>query len=234
MKKILLVFLLISFSNCKKKKEKVQKEKKVVEKKIIEEKIENNYTEPEDYSVIEYKLPESNYVFKIKIDNINTVLFKNSFETKSDLYSVSENEDGYKLSLDFNITNPYERSLTIPIPYYFYITSVDGKWFTSSTTRHKKCNCKINNSTKVTNEKGQELWKISEGTCGFSKNCLTFKPNESKKFKIEFKDIIYGKIKKIAFHGFNLSWENPSYTKKQDKALIIDIEKKEIIGEKKF
>ena len=193
--------------------------------------IEDN---PIDYSEIEYTLPKSNYIYKIKIIEIETKIQKDAFITKEDEYSVPEKVDGYYLTLKIAMTNPYEKEMMVPIPDYYYITSENGEWFSPSTTNHKECHCKIDNSTNITNAKGKELYEISEGKCGYSNFCLKFNPKETKEFNIEFTDPIFGKVRKIAFNGFRMKWNNPSYTREQDKALIIDVDNKKIIGEKKF
>ncbi len=189
---------------------------------------------PVDYSDFDYTLPQSNYSYKIKITDIETKITKEAFTTKTDEYSVPKKVDGYFLTIKFAITNPYDKEMMVPVPDYYYITSANGEWFSSSTTNHRECHCQIDNSTKVTNFKGKELWQISEERCGYDDYCFKFLPNETKEFKINFTDPIFGEVKKIAFNGFGLKWSNPSYTKEQDKGLIIDIDNKKIIGEKKF
>ncbi len=195
---------------------------------------ETTPTVPVDYSEFDYALPQSNYTYKIKITDIETKISKDAFTTKADEYSVPENVDGYFLTIKFAMTNPYDKEMMAPVPDYYYITSANGEWFSSSTTNHRECHCQIENSTKVTNLKGKELWQISEGRCGYNDHCFKFLPNETKEFKISFTDPIFGEVKKIAFNGFGLKWNNPSYTREQDKGLIIDIDNKKIIGEKNF
>ena len=191
-------------------------------------------SEPVDYSEFDYTLPQSNYTYKIKITDIETKISKYAFTTKTDQYSVPKEVDGYFLTIKFAITNPYNKEMMVPVPNYYYITSANEEWFSSSTTEHRECHCQISISTKITNLKGKEFWQVSEGRCGYDDYCFKFLPNETKEFKINFTDPIFGEVRKIAFNGFGLKWNNPSYTKEQDKGLIIDIDKKKIIGEKKF
>jgi hypothetical protein len=202
--------------------------------------LENSKTEetkpsvPDDYSLFDYTLPQSNYTYKIKIIYIETEISKEAFTTKADEYSIPKKVDGYFLTIKFAITNPYDKEMMAPVPDYYYITSANGEWFSSSTTNHRKCHCQINNSSKVTDLNGKELWQTSEGRCGYDDYCFKFSPYETKEFKISFKDPLFGEVKKIAFNGFGLKWNNPSYTREQDKGLLIDIENKKIIGEKHF
>ena len=191
-------------------------------------------TKPIDYSLIDYQLPKSEYIFQLKITGIETKIAKDAFTTQIDEYAIPKKVDGYFLTVIFTITNPYDQEMMAPIPDYYYITSLDGEWFSSSTTRSRKCHCDIDNSTEVTHSKGKELCEISEGKCGYDDYCIKFTSKETKTFKVKFTDAVFGKVRKIAFNGFNLEWNNPSYTLAQDRALIIDIDAKKIVGEKKF
>lgn len=189
---------------------------------------------PIDYSLIDYQLPKSDYVFKVKITGIETKIAKAAFTTQTDEYAIPKKVDGYFLTVIFAMTNPYDHEMMAPISDYYYITSANGEWFSASTTRHRKCHCDIDNSTEVTTLKGRKLYEISEGKCGYDDYCIKFKPNETKTFKINFTDAIFGGVRQIAFNGFDLEWNNPSYTVAQDRALIIDVDKKKIVGEKRF
>lgn len=191
-------------------------------------------SEPIDYSLIDYKLPQSDYSYKVKITGIDTKSVKDAFTTKADDYSVPEKVDGYLLGITFSMTNPYDKEMMAPVPSYYYITSGNDEWFSASTTRHKDCHCDIDNSTKVTNDAGKELYEIAEGKCGYSDYCIRFQPKETKNFKINFTDPIISRVKTIAFWGFDRKWKNPDYTRDQDCGLMLDIDKKEITGEKKF
>lgn len=191
-------------------------------------------TKPIDYSLIDYQLPKSEYVFKVKITGIETKIAKDAFTTQTDEYAIPKKVDGYFLTVLFTITNPYDHEMIAPIPDYYYISSANGEWFSASTTYHRKCHCDIDNSTELTTLKGKRLYDISEGKCGYDDYCIKLGPNESKTFKIKFTDAIFGSVRQIAFNGFNLEWNNPSYTVAQDNALIIDVDQKKIVGEKKF
>lgn len=190
--------------------------------------------EPVNYNELDYSLPQSGYHVKIKITSISTKISKKAFITRADQYSVPEKADGYFLILTFSITSPYDHELMVPVPDYFYITSENGEWFSASTTWHKQCHCEIDNSTDVMTLQGKRLYEISEEKCGYDNYCVKFKAQETKEFKIKFTDAILGSVRKLVFNGFNIGWNNPSYTVKQDKGLIVDVDARKIVGEELF
>jgi hypothetical protein len=187
-----------------------------------------------NFDEVDYQLPQSGYTVKIKITKINTKVSKHVFSTKAEQYAVAKKVDGYFLAVRFMVTNPYDHEMMIPVPDYFYITAENSEWFSSSTTYHKQCHCDIDNSTEVLTANGKNLYQVSEGRCVYNNYCIKFKAKESKEFKINFTDPILGSVKKLAFNGFDIRWNNPNYTVEQDKGLIIDMDKKVIVGEKRF
>jgi hypothetical protein len=190
---------------------------------------------PIDYSSFDYKLPQSNYSYKVKITGIETKVVKDAFTTKADDYSIPKKVDGYYLTIKFSLTNPYDREMMAPVPDYFYISSYNKKeWFSGSTTYHRDCQCDIDNSTKVTTDKGVELYNVSEGKCGYDDYCLRYKPNETKDFIINFTDPVFGEVRKLVFCGFDRKWKNPENTRDRDIASIIDIDKLEVTGDIRF
>lgn len=227
---ILLVFVLTSCG------ESADDKKKKLEQDLALEKTNKILSDSTvDYSEIAYSLPNSKYVYNVKITGIETKISKGAFSKKADDYAVPEKVDGYFLTIKFAMTNPYDKEMIAPVSRYYYITSANGEWFTSSTTNHRQCHCSINNSTEVSTLKGQRLDELPYERCGSTFDyCFKFQPKETKEFKIKFTDPIYGDVRKIAFNGFGLECDNPSYTRKQDKALIIDVDKKKVIGEKNF
>ena len=191
-------------------------------------------TVPTDYSSFDYMLPQSNYSYKVKITAIETKIAKNAFITKVDEYSVPKKVDGYYLTIKFSLTNPYDKEMMAPVPDYFYISSYNKEWFSASTTFHRDCQCYIDNSTKLTTDKGIELYNISEGKCGYDDYCLRYKPNETKKFIINFTDPVFGEVRKLVFCGFDRKWKNLENTRDRDIVSIIDIDKLEVTGEIRF
>lgn len=200
-------------------------------KKEIKDTIESK---PIDYSVFEYPLLGSDYAYKVKITSIDTKIAKAAFTTKKDDYSVPEKADGYYLNVKFALTNPYEQEMMVPIPDYFYISSTNNDFFAGSTTFHRGCECKIDISTAVFNDKGKELWQFSEGKCGGSSYCVKFNPKETKNYTIKFTDPIFGEVRKLWFWGFNRHWERAEDHRNRDWVLVIDVDKKEVIGEEKL
>lgn len=192
-------------------------------------------TIPTDYSSFDYKLPQSNYFYKVKITAVETKVVKDAFITKVDEYSIPKKVDGYYLTIKFSLTNPYDKEMMAPVPDYFYISSYNNKeWFSASTTFHRDCQCYIDNSTKLTTEKGVELYNISEGKCGDDDYCLRYKPNETKKFIVNFTDPVFGEVKKLVFYGFDRKSKNYENTRDKDIVSIIDIDRLAITGEIRF
>lgn len=179
-----------------------------------------------DYSTFDYNLPQSDYSYKIKITDIETRVAKDAFTTKADEYSVPKKVDGYFLVVSFSMTNPYDKEMMAPVPDYFYISSINDERFSNSILHSRSCGCTIDNSTQVTDDKGNELSKISEAKCGNSDHCVTFKPKETRNFVVNFTDPVFGHIKVLVFWGFNRHWAKPEFNWSKESALIVDIEKK--------
>lgn len=190
--------------------------------------------EPIDYSELEYHLPRSDYYYEIKITDIKTDLAAGAYERREDEYSVPVPVDGYLLSIHFDMTNPYDKAMVAPIPNYATITSTNKEYFSSSTTNHRGCQCKIDNTTRITNESGQELWEFAKLECAHRKHCMQFAANETKSFIIHFKDPVISDVRKLVFRSFNLSWQEYNGASKREKGLVIDVDKGKVIGEKKY
>lgn len=187
--------------------------------------------EETDYSTFKYDLPGGNYFYNVKILKIETSIQKDAFTTKKDEYSKEEKIDGYHLSIHIEIENPFPEEKVFPVPDYFYISSLNGEWFSSSTTWSKFCQCYIDNSTRILTQSGKDLFSESRSKCGYDDWCIDFLPNESKRFIIQFKDPIFSKVRKLAFSGFNFIKMKRG---QGDKALIIDVDKNKVVGLKTF
>lgn len=192
----------------------------------------NSSTKKTDLNTFDYNLPNSSYNFIVKISDINTTEKKNHFQIKKDDYSIPKNVDGYLLSMEIEITNPYEKEMMAPIPHYFEITSLGGEKFTEKTTYSRSCRCQIDNTSEITDINGKNLWEISKDKCGNNDYCLKFNAKESKKFIITFTEPIISTTKKIVFIGFDKTWDNEG--SKRDLGFVIDTEKGEIIDIKKL
>lgn len=230
----LLIFILVITVSCESPKNnslELSKESSShnIEKQTGKEKIEPK--SPENHNQFTYKLPGSEYFYAVNILKIETEIVQGAFTITEDQYSVKEKADGFLLDVHLEITNPYSKTMMLPIPDYYYITSLNGEWFSSSTTRHRSCQCYIDNSLRVKTEDGKELFSIANGKCGTDDWCVEFAGNEKKVFIIDFKDPFYTQSGKIAFSGFDFL----KYGKgKRDEALIIDIETRQVVGKKYF
>ena len=132
------------------------------------------------------------------------------------------------------MTNPYDKEMIAPVPDYSYISSINEEKFSNSTIYHRDCGCQIDNSTEVTDDKGKELSKISEGKCGNSNYCVRFKPQETKDFIVSFTDPIVANVRSIVFWGFDRRWAKPEFRSSKKSALILDIDKNKVVGEIRF
>lgn len=187
-----------------------------------------------DFTKINYKISKD-IIYGIKITKIKTKTVPNSFEVRETDYSIPEKVNGYLLSIHYEMTNPYDKEMIVPISNYADITSLDVDKFTKSTIQSRSCNCQIDNGTTITNQNGKELYQITDGKCGQSSNyCMVFKPNETKEFIINFNNPIISSSKKLALISFNQYWSKVGYRHPRDKGIIIDIESKKIIGEIRF
>ena len=74
---LLLTLTIFTFFSCKQEK-----------KEIIADK---------EYTEFIYELPDSKYVYNVKINEISTEIVKNAFTIKEDKYSVGTKKDGLKI-----------------------------------------------------------------------------------------------------------------------------------------
>lgn len=224
----LFTFLLFSCSSS-------NQESSESDTSIVNSNIEKNeVTSNENLEEFEYKLPQSEYYYKIKIEKIYVDTIKNSFEAKKDQYEVPEKIDGYLLKVKFSMTNPYDKKMMAPVPDYFFLASEDKQAVSLSTTYSRDCHCEIDNSSEITMSNGKKLYEVSDGKCGYDDYCLMYDPKETKSFIIKFTDPFFTYNKQIIFWGFDRKWNNPDYTVGQDNGLIIDLVKKKITADFKF
>ncbi|WP_281233822.1 hypothetical protein [Flavobacterium gelatinilyticum] len=227
---IFIAFLIWFFFKPSEKVNQNAEEKKTTE---LQQKINDIEADKDkiDYSNIKYSLPNSNYVYDVKIAGIKSNLIKDEFESKADEYSIAEKVDGYILSITLEFTNPYEKEMMAPIPNYYAITSLDKQYFSGSTTYSRSCGCNIDNSTKVEDIKGMELWKLAEGKCGLGSNyCLRFKSGETKKILITFSDPIIITQKKIVFLAFNQKYKKEGSARDRDIGFVLNVDTGKVEG----
>ena len=228
---VIIVFLWWFFTPSKaEEKLKLEENQKIELEKTIS-KVEANI-DNKDYSSFKYTFPNSQYTFDVKISNVKSKIKKNEFQSKSDEYSVAKKVDGYILSFNIIFTNPYEKEMMAPIPNYYAITALDKQYFSGSTAYSRSCGCNIDNSTDVTDEKGKNLWAISEGKCGSGDYCIKFNPKEKKIFTITYSDPIIITQKKIVLIAFNKSYREAGNTRDRDIGFILNVETGKVEGMK--
>lgn len=211
---LLLTLTVFTFFSCKQEK-----------KEIIADK---------EYTEFIYELPDSKYVYNVKINEISTEIVKNAFTVKEDKYSVGTKKDGYNLSLSISITNPYDKEMNnIPFPENTCITSTNKEYFTNKSTYKKRIGDRI--EPKITDEKNKTIKSKTYADCPGYYLCLNFKPKETKTFKLKFESPILESVKNLTLVGYRLNIEYEKDELFLDKmGLIIDIDKKKVIGEQKF
>ena len=211
---LLLTLTIFTFFSCKQEK-----------KEIIADK---------EYTEFIYELPESKYVYTVKINEITTEIVKNAFTIKEDKYSVGTKKDGYTLSLSISITNPYDKEMNnIPFPENNFITSTNKEHFTEISSYKKRIGEII--EPKITDDKNKKLKSKVNSDCPGYSLCLNFMPKETKNFKLYFESPILPNIKTLTLVGYRLKIEYEKDELFLDKiGLIIDVDKKKVIGEQKF
>ena len=183
-------------------------------------------------AVCDYKLPGSNYTFRIIVGGIKTDPLKDVFNIKPDEYSPAEKKDGYELSFTYSITNPYEKELICPLPTSFYIAAANKKFFSNSVTWSTACECDVNRSTTIKPDDGRGMENLSDpGECGiYSQYCVAIKAGETRMFNVKFDDPIIASQKTLLLWGFSRS-EKTNRKIPYDKCWIVDIDRKEFTGE---
>lgn len=192
---------------------------------------------PDDYSnvkdsfyLFKYKVPDSEYIYDIKVKKISIINVKNAITVKEDIYSAGIKKNGYILSITIEIINPYNKEMiNIPFPSDIAISSLRHEFFANNTT--------VKDGTDVifpvvTGENNRKF-KVGQygSSCENTGSCLHFQPNESKTFKLKFKTPILDEIKYLALLGFELEHQETSILSEK-KSLVLDIKQKKIIGEK--
>lgn len=186
--------------------------------------------EPPLPNKFKHNLPLSNYYYDIEITKVDCKKVKNAFEVTTNKYSAPRFIDGIIISIKYKMTNPYDNEMIVPIPDYYYITSSFFNAGTESTTFHRTCQCYIDNGTTLT-YKGEEMYQIYDRRID-NRYCLTFKPKETKEFKVVFDDVRPETIENITFIGFNEN--NGGTTNAIEKGVNINLKTKKIISQMKF
>lgn len=194
------------------------------EKKDLTQEVEN--LEPGKF---DYHLPKSDYHFEVSFLGIETETVANAFTSKKDEYSVPQDVDGYKLIIKFQMRNPYDKEMMASVPKYHYITSANKEYFSGSTTYSRSCGCEIDNSARVTDNKGKGIIFQVKGKCGYSGDyCIRFGPNETKEFHVSFRDPIIETVRQIVYVSFHRSWKGKTGNSR-DLGWLIDIDQNKVI-----
>ncbi len=225
--KIVSCFLLVTTCVTNEKEKMTTENNEVVDKPKVK-------SEPTDFSKISYKLPKSNYVYNVQIEDIQTTIVKEVFTIKREEYEIAKKEDGYLLTIKYSMTNPYAKEMMAPVPDYYWISSNSSEFFSTLTTGSRDCECQIANQEELTTENNIKVSELSDGSCGSSKYCLRFNPNETKIFLVKFRNPIYWKVKELMFHSFGLKSQGKRFTRETDMPLIINVEKNEVVGVRNF
>jgi hypothetical protein len=222
-----LIILLLTIISCSDDTGSNQKSETTVDTQNV---VPKDIT-PIDYSKFSYPLLNSSYIFQIEISGMETKVKKDAFVHQDDQYSPKEKVDGYILKVKFKMTNPYDNVIMAPVPHYYYIGTLDNKFFSASTTRHRDCSCDIDNSTELTDTKGKDIYSLSDGLCGYDDPCVRFEPYETREFIVIFTDPIYNDTKQLIFSGFHRRGKSMNSTRERDIVLLLDTEQRKVVNE---
>lgn len=190
-----------------------------------------------NFNRFEYTVPNSDLKFEVEITNIETTLKKDYFRIEKETYGIPEVKDGYLLQISRKLKNIDSESHMIPIEFFGTITSIDGATFSNSTlygNPDRTTQFMSDITMNITNEKGQKPFEFSDGECTNNHHCMKFSPGEERTIVFNFAEPIYIDVDKIIFTAFNLRWQANENSTPRPKGLIIDINKKEVIGEYKY
>lgn len=181
---------------------------------------------------MEMELPGSDYKFPVVIEIIKTSRSRNAFKTRKEKYGPLENEDGLLLSFSFTITNPYDKELAFPLDATFYLAHPDDSAFIENTQRIGACYCNANHYSEILTSSGIALDKMNleRGCSGGIYPCIPFGPNESKTFKVRFKDPVRSSVKNIWLHGLGRS-EWVGKKRKEDRGWFLDLDQLQLSQE---
>ena len=123
------------------------KSNQTIDKSTVTENTIPKDTTSVDYSKFLYPLLNSDYVFQIEINGIDTKVKRDAFTHQDDQYSPKQKVDGYILKVKYKMTNPYDKVIMAPVPTYYYIGRLDKKYF-----RHLQLTTENANATLTTQQ----------------------------------------------------------------------------------
>jgi len=120
------------------------------------------------------------------------------------------------------------------VPFYdnIYLTSENNESFSNSKNFKKKFG-EIIKPRIVYKDKNQSIINFDDNCYG-GIACIHYKPMETKQYKLFFENEIVIDVKNVIFLGFNLKHNEEIESSYKEKGLIINIDQKKIIGEKKY
>jgi len=188
---------------------------------------EQNEKLVDDYNRFEVQIRESDLMFEVIIDKIDFIVKKGAFSVTQEKYTKPILVDGYQLQVSFSIKNPYNKEYIVPIDDHFTIGSRENAFLSLPRIRrgftgaeyYPHESFKHNNGTKV---KAARAFPIS------------FKPNEAKQFTLVFPPIT-NDVKHITLLGFHVKGYRFNYMMKDFiLGLVIDVQSKKIMAQKRY
>ena len=181
-----------------------------------------------------FELPDSNYKFKVKIDEIIKTVVMDEFVVKDNEYEVGSNINGYTLKLRLSITNPYNKIMVnVSFPAESYITSIYDKDFVTEGAYSKRIGRYI--IPEVHDIKNIKLKRNKSDDCSGNGLCLNFQPKETKSFILYYSNPIKDTIKNLTLVGYKLTKTDEKRTAFSDATgVIFNVNTNKIVGEQKF
>ncbi len=182
--------------------------------------------------IINYHLKNSNYIVYMRLNRMKITNVVGAFSIQKDEYSVPEKKDGYDVAFNFQINNPYDKQLLVPIPQRFNVMVEDNNENFATNTYLPKWQKYYEIGSDVTDTVGNNVVYVydKQNENGLYRDYkLLFQPKETKEFKIKF-GTISRKYKRLILTGFDLTYYNPKDTLNDGVGIIIDIDKQTIEG----
>lgn len=221
---LILIFAIALFS-CGKEKVKIEHKYDYVNKDVYEESTEIDFYNFKHYI-------DSDYAFEIKITNIRVVEHKDAFEIEKEKYGKPEKINGTSVAIEFDMKNPYPKTMRIPFPEYFQIASNEFEGL-KGYGYSRNLDIYTNFASIIESDKGIPLNSIGHWNDDpVSRRLIVdFKQNETKSFVIEFTDPFPSTIEKITFIGFNKEFQNIENGGFNlfEYGLLIDLKSKKIV-----
>lgn len=196
--------------------------------------------ETNDLSLLRHRLDYyNNYYYTIKVTNIEFEKIENVYAYKYDQYSPPDFVDGLKLTVNFLMTNPYNKEMVkVHVPRFFVKGSERvvsrGERAMSSTDVIAEKDSYVNGTLAYTEWK----YAIEQTSLIYDENVFKmwneitfdFKPNETKEFKVIIPNKIVFGVQYILLGDFNDDIDSDTL-KWDETAIEIEVESKSIISQ---